>query len=58
LSKDTKYSYILPIRNRANLLKRGLQSLAAMDYDKDAFEVVIADYISDDNIQDEILEEL
>lgn len=46
-----KYSYILPIRNRADLLRRGLQSYDCMDYDKDNFEVVIADYMSEDNIK-------
>lgn len=52
MSEETKYSYILPVRNRANLLKRGLQSLLAMDYDKEKFEVVIVDYMSEDNIKD------
>lgn len=56
MSSKTKYSYILPIRNRAQLLKRGLQSLLAMDYDKDLFEVVIVDYLSEDSIQDVIRE--
>lgn len=48
----TRYSFIYPIRNRAALLKRGLESLVAMDYDKDKFEVVIADYLSEDNISE------
>lgn len=46
----TKYSFIYPIRNRCNLLKRGLESLRALNYDKDLFEVIIADYMSEDNI--------
>lgn len=56
MRNDTKYSYILPIRNRSNLLKRGLQSMAAMKYDLDKFEVVIADYLSEDNIMDVIMQ--
>lgn len=47
---EFKYSYIIPVRNRSDLLMRGLQSLQNMDYDKDDFEVVIADYLSDDDI--------
>lgn len=50
----TKYSYIYPIRNRSNLLFYGLDSLLNMDYDKDKYEVIIADYISDDDIIDVI----
>lgn len=50
--EETKYSYILPIRNRHDLLKCGLDSLANMNYDKDKFEVVIADYMSEDPIID------
>lgn len=54
MDNETKYSYILPIRNRANLLKRGLESLLAMEYDKEKFEVVIVDYMSEDKIKDVI----
>lgn len=46
----TKYSYIYPVRNRADLLRRGLQSLVAMEYSQDEYEVVIADYMSEDDI--------
>ncbi len=46
----TKFSFILPIRNRAALLKRGLQSIDALDYDHDEYEVIISDYLSQDNL--------
>lgn len=37
-------------------MKRGLQSIEAMDYDKDELEVIISDYMSQDNLVEVIHE--
>ena len=54
MKHDFDFSFIYPVRNRADLLMRGLSSLEKMDYDKDKFEIVISDYLSDDNLVEKI----
>lgn len=55
IASKIKYSFIYPVRNRVDLLMRGLESLMEMDYPKSGFEVVIVDYMSDDDLASRIL---
>lgn len=51
-----KYSFIIPVRNRANLLRFGLKSISSLNYEKKDFEVIIIDQMSNDHIE-KVIEE-
>ncbi|MFL5625731.1 MAG: glycosyltransferase family 2 protein [Ktedonobacteraceae bacterium] len=56
VGEDDFVSIIMPVRNEASYIVPSLQAVLAQDYPADAFEVIIADGMSDDGTREKILE--
>jgi cellulose synthase/poly-beta-1,6-N-acetylglucosamine synthase-like glycosyltransferase len=53
VANDTPFiSVVIPVKNEAAVLSRCLESLTAVDYPKDSYEIIIADGMSTDNTRE------